>query len=142
MEIGDDLERIQEYEKSHWQLNKLIPIWTLILILIVSNLLKGSKTSKSIAGFEICETWYWMIHSIFVMSTMVVIYLSFRIAVADHQLKKRAGYKFLEGDIIWNFRMAVIMMSFCFIAGVIASLVGLGGGVIYTPLLLEMGVHP
>lgn len=34
------------------------------------------------------------------------------------------------------------MMGITFIAGILASVVGLGGGIIYTPLLLELGVHP
>lgn len=34
------------------------------------------------------------------------------------------------------------MIAFAFGAGILTSVVGVGGGIIYTPLLLELGAHP
>lgn len=33
-------------------------------------------------------------------------------------------------------------MFFFFLAGILAAVVGLGGAIIYTPMLIELGVHP
>uniref|UniRef100_A0A383WPS0 Membrane transporter protein n=1 Tax=Tetradesmus obliquus TaxID=3088 RepID=A0A383WPS0_TETOB len=56
-------------------------------------------------------------------------------------VKRCLGIK-QAGDLKWNRRNTIMYPAFCISAGLIAGLLGLGGGLILTPLMLELGVHP
>jgi hypothetical protein len=47
-----------------------------------------------------------------------------------------------SGDLKWNRRTTVVYPAVCISAGVIAGMLGLGGGLVLTPLMLELGVYP
>lgn len=60
----------------------------------------------------------------------------------EHLIKEMHGYKFVEGDLQWTGKSLFQFNLSALIAGFIASLVGLGGGVIFNPLLLQFKVPP
>ena len=133
---------IEERERSHWQFTKLLPIWIVILALIISNLLKGSKKSSSIAGISLCSPVYWVIYFLFVIICACCVFYSFKHAIKDFEQKRACGYKFEEGDLVWTHKTTIVLLVISLIGGATTAIVGIGGGVIYTPLLLEFGVHP
>jgi uncharacterized membrane protein YfcA len=47
-----------------------------------------------------------------------------------------------ENDIILNYRKLTVLVSLGFAGGFIAGALGLGGGIIYNPVLLTMGLPP
>ena len=47
-----------------------------------------------------------------------------------------------EGDIAWDRQRAAQCMRWTLCAGVVAGLVGVGGGMLLGPLMLQMGVLP
>lgn len=49
---------------------------------------------------------------------------------------------FVDSDIDWKSHANVIYPMLCFIAGVIAGCLGIGGGIIKGPILLELGLSP
>jgi hypothetical protein len=59
------------------------------------------------------------------------------------QAKKDAcHYPFVEHDVVWNMSKIRLYACFTFISGIVAGLIGVGGGMILGPLMLIMGVHP
>jgi uncharacterized membrane protein YfcA len=48
----------------------------------------------------------------------------------------------LEHDVVWKASQLCFYAFFTFIAGVVAGLIGIGGGMVLGPLMLIMGVHP
>lgn len=56
--------------------------------------------------------------------------------------KQLAWYNYVDGDFVWTnafiFKMAII----AFAAGFMSSGLGIGGGVLYSPLLMAMGILP
>ena len=42
----------------------------------------------------------------------------------------------------WTQKQLIVMIFFAFTVGVLASALGLGGGVVFNPLLIELGVPP
>mmetsp|Transcript_15414 Transcript_15414/g.17861 ORF Transcript_15414/g.17861 Transcript_15414/m.17861 type:complete len:80 (-) Transcript_15414:7-246(-) len=48
----------------------------------------------------------------------------------------------MKGDIRWTNRTIIKMTIFAVCGGMMTSLVGLGGGVIFNPLMISFGVHP
>jgi hypothetical protein len=62
--------------------------------------------------------------------------------IAETKYKDSIGYTFLKGDIHWDASNTIYYSSICSVAGLFAGLFGIGGGIVKSPLMLEMGVHP
>ena len=60
----------------------------------------------------------------------------------EERLKEELGYKFDQDDVRWTKRNILFLAFFSLICGTIASTVGIGGGTLYNPLLLMIGVNP
>ena len=60
----------------------------------------------------------------------------------EHKLKQRVNYQFVKGDIEWTPSVIVRMLVIAILGGLLSSYVGLGGGIIFGPVMLEFGVHP
>lgn len=58
----------------------------------------------------------------------------------QQDLKISHGWVPAEGEIRWTSKSVLIFPMISIAAGVIGGLLGLGGGIIIGPLLLEMGV--
>jgi uncharacterized membrane protein YfcA len=48
----------------------------------------------------------------------------------------------VEGDIIWNPRTTLIYPMICFAAGFFSGMFGIGGGIVFGPLMLALGMPP
>ena len=50
--------------------------------------------------------------------------------IGDWRAKKRRGYDFSEGEVQWTPRATIVFPAVCSIAGLVAGLFGVGGGVV------------
>jgi uncharacterized membrane protein YfcA len=123
-----------------------ILIWLLLAIswifIFVVSLLKGSGKSPSIVGVVECSTWYWILTSIqypvlFGISVCVAAYMHYQ-----YRQKVKLDYQFEQGDIQWKLKNAIFLPIMFLSAGLVAGLLGIGGGIITGPLLLELGMIP
>ena len=57
-------------------------------------------------------------------------------------LKRKHGVNYKEGDVIFEGKTLTVVISIGFVGGLVAGALGLGGGSIYNPALLTLGVHP
>lgn len=65
-------------------------------------------------------------------------------ATGQHYLKRHKkrqawGYRYCDGDLIWDADNVIRLPIGCVFAGVVAGMLGVGGGMVMQPLLLEMG---
>ena len=60
----------------------------------------------------------------------------------EYRLKEAVGYRFHAADVKWTPRTTSYLSSIAFICGLMAGLLGIGGGTIYNPLFVKMGKHP
>ena len=60
----------------------------------------------------------------------------------DYRIKENNNYQFVKGDVAWNSQNIEKFILLGLVGGVVSGLVGLGGGAIYTPLLMEFGIAP
>ena len=58
-----------------------------------------------------------------------------------HQRKVELGYEYLPGMVQWNSKNSIVYPLCCFFAGCAAGLLGIGGGLVLGPMLLEMNVR-
>jgi len=48
----------------------------------------------------------------------------------------------VEGDLRWHKKKIVFVTTISFFGGLLSSLVGVGGGIIFSPLLVSLDMHP
>jgi len=62
--------------------------------------------------------------------------------VKRQQAKEAVGYPMLPHDVQWDYKKTRFYACFTFVAGIVAGLIGIGGGMVLGPLMLVMGIHP
>lgn len=82
---------------------------------------------------------------IFVLGVLVMGALTLRyrtVVMATTASKERLGMAFASGEVHWDARNTIRYPAYCFIVGLAASGLGVGGGLLSGPLMLALGVDP
>ncbi|CAG9312633.1 unnamed protein product [Blepharisma stoltei] len=109
---------------------------------IIGSLIKGGRDSESILGFSQCSSWYWAFVAIFFISLLILCFVAELLAIHKVNRKIEQGYNFDDHDIKWNIKNTSLLSAFTIIAGITASLLGLGGGLVMNPIMLNIGYRP
>eukprot|EP00817_Percolomonadidae_sp_ATCC50343_P001810 CAMPEP_0117430034 /NCGR_PEP_ID=MMETSP0758-20121206/9553_1 /TAXON_ID=63605 /ORGANISM="Percolomonas cosmopolitus, Strain AE-1 (ATCC 50343)" /LENGTH=261 /DNA_ID=CAMNT_0005217609 /DNA_START=774 /DNA_END=1556 /DNA_ORIENTATION=- len=122
-----------------------LPVWKIFaisiawLVLFTASLLKGNET---IAGIKKCDPWWWILIA---MTFVILFVMSFSLGIlywCIWRRKQKVQFPATQGDIRWNLRNSILLPALFLSAGLVAGLLGIGGGMIVGPLLLELGVLP
>ncbi|OQS06739.1 hypothetical protein THRCLA_01235 [Thraustotheca clavata] len=110
--------------------------------LVLFSMLKGGHGTPSVIGLVCGSSMYWLLTIMsFPFFVAVTVVFGLKIA-ARHQVMQNYGYNYVKGDIIWTKRTTVLYPALCTVAGIAAGLLGIGGGMVKGPLLLEIGLLP
>ena len=60
----------------------------------------------------------------------------------EYNYRSEIGYKYTSHDVHWNIKIVIFYPIFALISGLLSGLLGIGGGLIVGPLLLDLGLHP
>ena len=145
-ETDRDLRKLKwlvDAEGGHLQWKKQGLNLGLLVFLILMNLCLGSSSQKSIIGIHVCDGAYWGIYAAFLALCVISTFLAIYLAKTEQALKLRHGnINIVASDIKFTFRKIVTVTSCGFCGGLIAGALGLGGGVIYNPVMLMLGLPP
>ena len=144
MKEVDGLRVTIRAEAGHCQFVRQLLCIGLLLALILMNLMMGSSTMDSIVGIQKCSPMYWIIQVIFLIFCGIFTFIAVRIARRDQTLKLKYGsINVADCDIRYDDnRRLSILLFIGFISGWVAGALGLGGGCVYNPALLAMGIPP
>jgi uncharacterized membrane protein YfcA len=80
---------------------------------------------------------------IFLVYTFFSSYMNAKDIRRIHNIKKRDGYDFDANDLKFGDNKSIMkIIAYTFIAGLLGGIVGIGGGIILSPLFLQMGMLP
>ena len=136
------LKKIKRKERSHFQVGKISIIVLSILILIFISLIRKNEFDGIMNHIDKWSTTDLFIWLFFLLSMIVILFWSIRILTKEFNLKQKVRYHFEKGDIEWSSSIISNMLIVAILGGLLSSFVGLGGGIIFGPLMLEFGVHP
>ena len=105
-------------------------------------LARGGKGVPPPLGLVDCGPAYWAVTATGFLLLLGVSLASGRRLVARAPPNEAVGRPLAEGDIVWDRHCAAQCMSWTLCAGIVAGLVGVGGGMLLGPLMLQMGVLP
>ena len=108
------------------------------------NLTRGSKSNNSIFGedFEKC-TWYdFTLCGVYILICMLVTLLAIRRVNYEQYFKIKYGKGISKSDLKFSPNVVRRLVSVAFAGGWVSGALGLGGGAIFNPVLLSMGIPP
>jgi len=106
------------------------------------NLAMGSKSKPSIVGTKLCGFWYWFYQVIFVIMCVLITWFVVRLNRREQELRKKYDVNYEPGEVEFEGRPLRLLLFYGFAGGWVAGAFGLGGGSIYSPALLSLGVNP
>ena len=108
------------------------------------NLSMGTHTMDSIFGFKRCGMEYWVIQATFMVICVFATVAAVKMAQRDQSLKLRhGGVNVSRSDIRYdNMSSLTKLIVLGFVGGWVAGALGLGGGCVYNPALLALGIPP
>jgi len=136
------LKRVKKQERTHLQITKLLPIAILFFLLILVSFLRDSHKPGVSAAVERCSAEDWTLLLTFIGVGLLITIISVIRLKRGYAVKQLVGYVFVLGDIRWEDNTIIQMLFTGLWGGILSGMVGLGGGVIFNPLLLEFGVNP
>jgi len=131
------MKKESRHNMSYWL--ALGVVWTITLMLIF---VRGGKGANSIFGVPYCGAVYWLVSTVAIVGLPVVSMLMLRRLVDESEEKQSCGYLFAEGDVVWTRKTGTKLAVATVIAGIVAGLIGIGGGMVVGPILLELGFNP
>uniref|UniRef100_K3XAB2 Uncharacterized protein n=1 Tax=Globisporangium ultimum (strain ATCC 200006 / CBS 805.95 / DAOM BR144) TaxID=431595 RepID=K3XAB2_GLOUD len=133
---------LERSEADVFPVKFMLPLVTAWLIVFMQALLRGGHGSASIIGVQCNSPEYWSL-TFFPLGILAAITLSigYRLRL-ENRLKVLSGYNFVDGDIHWTKSRVLIFPAYCVVAGIAAGLLGIGGGMVKGPIMLEMGILP
>lgn len=136
-----ELEELTRDLESHSLMSYVILLVSNVIIVTTAVLL-GGEGNGSIAGIACGSAVYWTLWAL-LLPIMVTITVVFAVRARNRYVRKvQLGFPFLRGDVMWTVRSLVIYPFVSFSAGVAAGMIGVGGGTIKAPLLLDLGLLP
>ena len=113
-------------------------------MLIGMNLLMGSTTRESVAGISKCSGWWWSVQAVFIVICVLLTIVSVVVAKKETALKKKFGnVGICKSDLDLSENKTInMLLALGFGGGWLAGCVGLGGGAIYNPVLISLGIPP
>ena len=109
-------------------------------------LIRGGKSMKSLLAFEPCGQEYWAITIVAVISLIGISVLAGRRLVGKEEehvhLADSPELEPADGDVRWLPHIAAAALARTLLAGIIAGLMGVGGGIVLGPMMLQLGMLP
>jgi len=131
-----ELDNLTDIEGNRWLPMALMAgVWTVVSFF---SLLKSGLFFEA----ETCSTKYWLLEFAIFPCLFVITFFIARSNQRKFRRKLQLRWKPAEGDIEWDSKKSVIYPSIAALSGLLGGLLGIGGGMIVSPLLLELGVLP
>eukprot|EP01017_Pseudomicrothorax_dubius_P024014 TRINITY_DN25563_c0_g1_i1.p1 TRINITY_DN25563_c0_g1~~TRINITY_DN25563_c0_g1_i1.p1 ORF type:complete len:422 (-),score=57.59 TRINITY_DN25563_c0_g1_i1:60-1265(-) len=140
-ESNDELTQLLVEEKNVFPIKKMVSILTLVVIIIIISVIKGSQRFPSALGVDFCGFTYWTLLVLAVVICFLFYLHTSREVSRTYAIKERLGFPF-EDEFRLNRGNVSKISLYSAIAGVLAGLAGIGGGMVMSPLLLEYGLRP
>lgn len=110
-----------------------------LAVLFLVNLMRGSSKNPSIISIEKCSRLDWFIFVTAILFYVILFQLNVVAVQKTEQIKKLAKIGTHPSDIPYH-GQPLVQLILASIGGGLAGAVGLGGGVVFNPVLIGLGV--
>ena len=110
-------------------------LFPFLIMAILSILRESNIVSK-------CSLLYWVLIILFALTVIIFDYFVLLHIEKEYNYRKLINFPYDAKDINWTRDTIIKLNAIGFIAGFIAGTIGIGGGVVLGPILLDLGIHP
>ena len=138
-DINQPLDQVErEIYKDQFILrwDKLQFVLVPFLIMGVLSILRESEMISK------CSLVYWILVLIFIIIVIAFDYFVIIHIDKEYNYRKMINFPYDSKDINWTQSTIIKLCGVGFLAGFIAGTIGIGGGVVLGPILLDLGIHP
>jgi len=147
-EVEAPATSVMALEWVEWK--KLGTVSLLWLVLSVGVVIRGSTPgSSSLAGIPFCSAGFWAVYAAIpcVQIGFSAFFGYVEISRTDFDetvaLQRSSSKALLDyAEVEWNWANVLKYMIYAFVCGLLAGCLGIGGGLVLSPLLLELGFYP
>lgn len=136
------LRRIQAEESSHWVDKRMAIMFLLFTTLLGLQLMRGNKHYDSIIGVKACSFTDWSLLSLVFLICIGSFLLIVKQIRKRHAQKVSLGYQFHQNDLKYDNKTIVKLSILGICGGISGGCLGIGGGMIFNPILMDMGMLP
>lgn len=134
------LTSMLDAENSHIkQWRKHLLALTVVSLNLLTSLLRSEDSPLSL---ERCGVADWGIFVAFIVLMVLMSLYGLRINKSEQALKLKAGKGMVDSDIRYSGSQLRALLFFAFVGGWVSGALGLGGGSIFNPLMISLGVPP
>jgi uncharacterized membrane protein YfcA len=141
-DLNPNLQSIYAIEKQIFPSKNLLIIVFVYILTLFFSLIGGNKKFNSIAGIQFCSGIYWTVLGLFIVILLVFTIICSKMLIKKYLAKVSYGYEFDDKDIKWDKKGCVLMSCTGFFAGMIGAMIGIGGAMVVSPVLLKNGIRP
>ena len=132
----DQVDREIYKDKYILRWDKLQFVLFPFLIMAILSILRESEMISK------CSLIYWILVLLFIIIVLAFDYFVIIHIEKEYNYRKMINFPYDSKDINWT-RNTIMKLCFIgFLAGFIAGTIGIGGGVVLGPILLDLGIHP
>jgi uncharacterized membrane protein YfcA len=135
-----DPEKQDEGDSSSAAVVLAAKLTSLFALVTMLNLLSGAIGESSSGPMSLDASganFFWA-----TLVIMILTLLTFALHQRRDLLSKIQNGVFVYSDIVWTEKNTITYPCYATLAGLVAGLFGIGGGIIKGPLMLALGVHP
>ena len=92
--------------------------------------------------FNVCAYTYWLHVAGQFITTCGLGYYTINYIITDYNKKRNSQYIFIKGDIVWNYDVIQKFILIGSLTGFISTYIGIGGGMLITPIMIHVGMIP
>lgn len=141
MLISEGWQSILREEYSAIPKTKMAIVIVLLISSMAIAIIKGSKKVDSILGIQYCSSGYWGVFATGLLMCLVFSFMNRRLIRKVLRLKKLYNIEKEEGDFNITDESISKLSKASIVAGVLAGLLGMGGGTVMGPVLLSMDAN-
>jgi uncharacterized membrane protein YfcA len=131
-----------ERDSRQFPAEKIVALLVLWVGLVLLTFMKGGKGVDSIVGITCASPWYTVLIVVQFLWTMGISTIFGYRLMQQAEDKVSCDYPMHPQDVVWDGQKVKFYAFFTFFAGVVAGMIGVGGGMILGPLMLVMGINP
>lgn len=140
-ETSAHLKKILQKERRFMDYEKVFLLFLNLGVLVLFNLFRGNKNLGSIVGLEYCGAGFWVFQFLYIPFGILFLGLVLKILLIENRKKVEAGYIFHKSDLKWGIKTCLQISLNGILVGIVSSLLGIGGAIISSPMLLKLGVE-
>ena len=96
----------------------------------------------SVFGVKRCSAVFWTSFACFLTLCLIATWLLARDVMEVEAEKVQLNWPFAPDDVHWTYCQAVEYSCCGLLAGILSAMFGIGGGIVLTPLLAQLGLLP